>query len=136
MSPVVRVILAACVVAAALSPSRAQDTPSGEAARAVSGSWEMSNADRDRVCVITLKNDKAGSGLRLELEPKCPETFQFLRPATAWMIGSRDAIRLIDAKAQPVIEFSEVESGMYEAERPGEGLLFLQNVNGAPSEKS
>ena len=34
--------------------------------------------------------------------------------------------RLLDAKNVPLFEFAEVESGMYESERKGEGLYFMQ----------
>jgi hypothetical protein len=35
-------------------------------------------------------------------------------------------LRLVDASNVAVIEFSEVESGLYEGERKGEGLYFMQ----------
>ena len=35
-------------------------------------------------------------------------------------------LRLVDAKGAAVLEFTEVESGMFESERGAEGLLFLQ----------
>jgi hypothetical protein len=35
-------------------------------------------------------------------------------------------LRLLDAKGGAVLEFTEVENGMFESERGAEGLLFLQ----------
>ena len=35
-------------------------------------------------------------------------------------------LRLLDAKGAAVMEFTEVENGMFESERGAEGLLFLQ----------
>ena len=37
-----------------------------DAAKSLAGSWEMSNADRDRVCMLTLKAEAARGGLRVE----------------------------------------------------------------------
>ena len=34
--------------------------------------------------------------------------------------------RLLDSKAVVILDFSEVESHMYEAERKGEGLFFMR----------
>jgi hypothetical protein len=39
-----------------------------------------------------------------------------------------DFLRLLDAKGETVLEFSEVESGIFEAPRPGVGILFIQNA--------
>jgi hypothetical protein len=35
-------------------------------------------------------------------------------------------LRLVDAKGAALMEFTEVENGMYESERGADGLLFLQ----------
>ena len=110
-------------------------TPAEDVTKSVVGAWELSNAERDRSCTVTLKPNRVGAGpaaaSAVDLDKKCAELFPFSRAATGWIVGSRDAIRLVDAKGQPVLEFTEVESGLYEAERPGEGLLFLQNVAAA-----
>src|SRR5262249_61329666 len=37
-----------------------------------------------------------------------------------------DAVRLFDSKGAIVLDFMEVESHMYEAERKGEGLFFMR----------
>ena len=41
--------------------------------------------------------------------------------------GPKDVLRLVDAKGAAVLEFTEVENGMFESERGAEGLLFLQH---------
>ena len=69
-----------------------------------------------------------GGGLALEWERKCAELFPFTREVTAWKVGAREAIQLLDPKGQTMLELTEVEGGLYEGERPGEGLLFLQSV--------
>ena len=42
--------------------------------------------------------------------------------------------KVLDAKGKSVLEFSEVESGIYEAPKPGEGILFIQNASAAGPE--
>jgi len=42
-----------------------------------------------------------------------------------------DLLRLVDAGGRTLIEFSEVEDGIYEAPTPGLGVLFLQNAASA-----
>jgi hypothetical protein len=101
-------------------------------AMAGSGNWEISNADRDKACMVTFKADPARTGYKLELEPACGEVFPFIREVESWTL-SNDTVRLIDARGRAVFEFNEVESGMYEAERPAEGLFFLQNASAAPA---
>jgi hypothetical protein len=44
----------------------------------------------------------------------------------AWGMTQDDAVQLLDSKGAVVLEFAEVESGMYEAERKGEGLYFMR----------
>jgi len=114
----------------------AQVTPSaGEAAKAIAGTWELSNADRDRSCTVTLKPAAGSGGFALEWERKCADLFAFTQAITAWKVGARDSIQLVDAKAQAVLELSEVEGGLYEGERPGEGLLFLQSLASGANEQ-
>ena len=44
----------------------------------------------------------------------------------AWARAQATCLRLLDAKGAAVLEFTEVESGIYEGERNGEGLFFMQ----------
>ena len=39
----------------------------------------------------------------------------------------KDAVQLFDSKGTIILDFNEVESGMYEAERKGEGLFFMRS---------
>jgi hypothetical protein len=45
-----------------------------------------------------------------------------------WAIGPKDSVRLLDSKGVVVLDFTEVESQMYEAERKGEGLFFMRTL--------
>jgi hypothetical protein len=101
-------------------------------AMAASGGWEISNADRDKTCVVTFKADPARTGYKLDLDPACADVFPFLKEVEGWTL-SNEIVRLVDARGKTIFEFTEVESGMYEAERPAEGLFFLQNAAAAPA---
>ncbi len=102
-----------------------------EAAKALVGTWEFSNADRDKLCTITFRADANAAGMRLEFDRGCAALFPFIREVAGWTFAEGDFLRLVDASGKPVLEFSEVESGVYEAPRPGEGILFIQNAGAA-----
>jgi hypothetical protein len=111
-------------------PALAQDKPptAAEAAKALAGGYEMSNADRDRTCILTLKPDSGPGGFKLEFDRNaCVAAFPPLKDVAAWSLFN-DAIRLTDAKGKIAFEFTEVEDGMYESLRAGQPLTFLQNA--------
>src|ERR1700746_2225791 len=101
--------------------------------REMIGQWELSTAERSKTCVVTLKNDTTSQGLKLELEPACAKSLPFTKEITAWNIKGLDIVRLQDAAGQPVIDFTEVESGIFEGLRTGEGVYILQNLAAARS---
>lgn len=118
-------LLAALIVTAMPSSVRAESAVS-EAAKNMVGGWEMSNADRDRRCPLTFSVEPAPGGYKIDLDAGCPTAFPSLGDVVAWGFGPKDVLRLIDAKGGAVLEFTEVENGMFESERGAEGLLFLQ----------
>jgi len=95
--------------------------------RAMPGSWEFSNADREKTCTITFRNDAGRVGKRLEFDPGCVKLFPFIPEIVGWRLSDNDFLRLLDAQGNSVLEFSEVESGIFEAPKAGEGILFIQN---------
>ena len=97
------------------------------------GQWELSTTERSKTCVVTLKPDATPQGLKLELEPGCAAALPFTKDITAWNIKGLDIVRLQDAAGQPVIDFTEVESGIFEGLRQGEGVYILQNLAAARS---
>jgi protease inhibitor Inh len=102
--------------------------PAGAAApRTMPGSWEFSNADREKTCMITFRNDAARVGKRVEFDAKCAALFPFISEIVGWRLSDNDFLRLLNAQGNAVLEFSEVESGIFEAPKPGEGILFIQN---------
>jgi hypothetical protein len=97
------------------------------------GQWELSTTERSKTCVVTLKPDSTPQGLKLELEPGCAAALPFTKDITAWNVRGLDIVRLQDAAGQPVIDFTEVESGIFEGLRQGEGIYILQNLAAARS---
>jgi len=97
--------------------------------RSMVGSWEFSNADREKTCTITFRNDSGRVGKRVEFDPGCPVLFPFIRDIAGWQMAENDFLRLLDSQGGSILEFSEVENGMFEAPRAGEGILFIQNAS-------
>ena len=109
--------------------AHAQPAPAvSDAAQAMVGAWELSNAERDKRCPVTFSVDPAPGGLKLELDPACAKAFPQLKDVVVWMLGRNDVLRLLDGKGTAAIEFTEVENGLFEGERKGEGLFFLQTM--------
>jgi len=114
-------------LAAVMSPAGAQPASAvSDAAKDLVGAWEISNADRDKRCAVTFSLDPVASGFKLELDTACGTAFPPLKDVVVWKLGPNDAVWLVDAKGAAVLQFTEVESGMYEGERKGEGLFFMQ----------
>jgi protease inhibitor Inh len=107
-------------------PSEVVTEPAPPAApRTMVGSWEFSNADREKICTLTFQ-----TGRKLEFDPACAGHFPFTREIVGWSQADNDFLRLLDSNGKSVLEFSEVESGIFEAPRVGEGILFIQNPAG------
>jgi Protease inhibitor Inh len=97
------------------------------------GQWELSTTERSKTCVVTMKNEGSSQALKLELEPSCATALPFTKAITAWSIKGLDIVRLQDGAGQPLIDFTEVESGIFEGLREGEGVYILQNLAAARS---
>lgn len=127
--------LAVSLAASALAQAPAtQSTMLGDSAKALIGTWEFSNADRDKICTLTFKSDSAKVGFKLEFDPNCAGLFPLVSGVVGWKFPDNDLLSLLDADGKALVEFSEVEDGIYEAPTPGIGVLFLQNpaAAGAP----
>ncbi len=110
-------------------PARSQT--GADLAKDMIGQWELSTAERNKTCVVTLKADTSPAGSRLELEKGCADALPFTKDITAWSIKGLDIVRLQDAKGESVIDLTEVESGILEGTRSGEGVYILQNLAAA-----
>jgi hypothetical protein len=127
-------LLAASVVAPMAGAHAQQPSPaSTETFKSMIGKWEISNADRDRTCAITFRADPSGSAFKLEMDKTCPGQMPEVKDVVAWTIAGLDLVRLLDGKGKPVMDFTEVESGTFEAQRPGEGVFFMESAAVAAS---
>lgn len=125
------VLAAIAALIAGGSPAWPQDTSTLR--KDMIGQWELSTTERSKTCVVTLKGDSSPRGDKLELEPGCAAALPFTKDIAAWSIKGLDIVRLQDAAGQPVIDFTEVESGILEGRREGEGIYILQNLAAARS---
>jgi Protease inhibitor Inh len=130
--------LAAAIAAApafAQNATQSQTTQnqitSNETFRSMIGKWEISNADHDRACQLTFKADPSGAWFKLDIDKACAAQMPELKDIAGWTVGGLDLVKLMDGRGRPVFEFSEVESGIFEAQRPGEGVFFMQNAAAA-----
>jgi Protease inhibitor Inh len=113
-------------ILSAAAPAAAQAPAASDAAKEMVGAWEISNAARDKTCPVTFALDAAAGAFKLGLDAECAKAFPSLKEVVAWAIGPNDSVRLFDSKGTVVLDFMEVESHTYEAERKGEGLYFMR----------
>src|SRR5207245_1322916 len=125
--------LAALLATAVLgSPARSEQDAAGLKKDMV-GQWELSTTERSKTCVVTLKPDTTPQGMKLELEPNCAAALPFTKDIKAWSVKGLDIVRLQDGAGEAVIDFTEVETGIFEGLRQGEGVYILQNLAAARS---
>lgn len=122
--------LAALCLAFAAS-AQAPPAPFGDSAKGLVGTWEFSNADHDKICTVTFKSDPAKVGFKVEFDPNCAALFPLVADVVGWKFPDNDLLSLLDVQGKALVEFSEVEDGIYEAPTPGVGVLFLQNAAAA-----
>lgn len=104
----------------------AQAPTASDAAKEMVGAWEISNAARDKTCPVSFALEATTGGFKLDLDAECAKVFPSLKEVAGWTIGPNDSVRLFDSKGAIILDFMEVESHMYEAERKGEGLYFMR----------
>jgi Protease inhibitor Inh len=130
-----RVLVLVLALVLGVTNARAQTgAPPSDAVNSMLGGWEMSNADHDKTCIITFKLDPAGPGRALDLPKDCTTTFPNIKDVAAWTIDN-DALRLIDARGTTLLEFNEVENGMFESAHSTGTLYFLQTVAAAQGQE-
>jgi hypothetical protein len=105
----------------------AQATQPSEQAKEMTGSWEISNADRDKLCTVTLSPEPAPGGMKLDFEPACAEAFEVTKSIRAWRLD-KDGLHFVDSRGRALIDLDEVEQGLFEGMRPGEGRYFVQSL--------
>nr|WP_240535567.1 AprI/Inh family metalloprotease inhibitor [Bradyrhizobium sp. STM 3809] len=116
----------------AVMPALAQDAASLK--KAMIGQWELATTERSKTCVMTFKPDAGQRGLKLEMEPACATALPFTKDIAGWNVkGLGDIVSLQSANGEAVIDFTEVEAGIFEGLRQGEGVYILQNLAAARS---
>ena len=124
-------LLIALSSSVAVIPAVAQDATSLK--KAMIGQWELATTERSKTCVLTLKPDAAPRGQKPELEPGCAAALPFTKDIAGWTVKGLDIVSLQSANGEAVIDFTEVESGIFEGLRQGEGVYILQNLAAARS---
>jgi hypothetical protein len=102
--------------------------PPRDPVAAMTGNWQFSNADQDKVCHFVFRNDPAPGGYKLDIDKDCPNLFPSTKNIVAWAIDNLGSLRLLDSTGKAVIELSEVETGMFDGFRREEGRYILQNA--------
>jgi hypothetical protein len=126
--------LASLVIVTALACIGAPTAWAQDAQALVSGmvgQWELATAERSKTCVLTLSADKAAGGMRVELDSGCAAALPFTATVAAWSVRGLDIVRLQNAAGDAVIDLTEVESGIFEGVRTGEGVYLLQDLAAA-----
>ena len=124
-------VVALAAGAAAAQPAPEPPGPLNDSAKGVLGTWEFSNAARDKICTAVFKSDTTAVGYKVEFDPNCASLFPLVADVAGWKYPEHDLLYLLNAQGKALVEFSEVEDGIYEAPTPGVGVLFLQNAAAA-----
>ncbi len=120
------IILAAALVVA--GGALAQPKPGlDESAKAMIGAWELSNAARDKICTVTFSAAAVKVGYKITFAPDCAGLFPLVQNIAGWRYPQDDLLYWLDAQGKALVEFSEVEDGIFEAPTPGVGVLLLHN---------
>lgn len=115
----------------------APDKPaSAEGGNSMIGSWELSNADHDKVCRLTFRADPAPGGSKLEVDRNCANLFPATRDVAAWSMDNFGNLRLINSRGGVAVELAEAETGIFDGFQPGEGRYILQSAAAAPVRSS
>src|SRR5271167_4464182 len=129
-----RSVIIGIVVAGSLcGGALAQDAPAlSDAASAMIGAWEFSNADHDKICRFMFRNDAVADGYKLDIDKNCANLFPLTKDIAAWAVDAYGSLRLLDGRGHAVIELTEAETGIFDGFQPGEGRYVLQSAAAAP----
>ncbi len=126
-------VLGVAVVGSLCGSALAQDAATlSDAATAMIGAWEFSNADHDKICHFIFRADAMAGGYKLEIDKNCPSLFPATKDIVAWAADNYGALRLLTAGGNVAIELTEAETGIYDGFEPGQGRYVLQSAAAAP----
>ena len=103
-----------------------------DAANAMIGTWEFSNADHDKICKFAFRADAAAGGYKVDVDRNCANLFPSTKDIVGWNLDSYGTLRLLDKSGNAVIELTEAETGIFDGFQPGEGRYVLQSAAAAP----
>ena len=127
------VIVGAMIAAGHCGGAMAQESPeSSDAAKAMIGNWEFSNADHDKSCRFAFRDDVSAGGYKVDLDRNCATLFPSTKDIVGWTLDSYGTLRLLDGRGNPLIELVEAETGIFDGFQPGEGRYVLQSVAALP----
>jgi hypothetical protein len=127
------IAVAVAVVCGLCSGTLAQDPSAlSDAANAMIGGWEFSNADHDKICRFTFRADAVAGGYKLDIDKNCASLFPSTKDVGGWNVDAYGTLRLLDARGNAVIELTEAEAGIFDGFQPGEGRYVLQSAAAAP----
>jgi Protease inhibitor Inh len=109
-----------------------QPTTLGDAATAMIGAWEFSNADHDKICRFTFRADAVAAGYKLNVDRNCANLFPSTKDLAGWTLDNYGTLRLLDAHGNPIMELAEAEVGIFDGFQPGEGRYVMQSAPAGP----
>jgi Protease inhibitor Inh len=122
-----------CILSGVRGAAFAEDAPPlSDAASAMIGTWEFSNADHDKTCRFIFRADQAPNGYKLDIDKNCPTVFPATRDLAAWMVDNYGGLQLLDSAGKAAIELTEAEAGIYDGFEPTQGRYVLQSAAAAP----
>jgi hypothetical protein len=125
-------IVSAAIAGSYCAGAMAQQPPMSDAANAMIGSWEFSNADHDKICRFAFRADPAAGGYRVDIDRNCPSLFPSTKDVVGWSLDTFGTLRLLDKIGNEVLELAEAETGIFDGFQPGEGRYVLQSAASAP----
>jgi hypothetical protein len=105
--------------------------PQSDAAAAMVGTWEFSNADHDKICRFVFRADQVANGYKLDIDKNCAVVFPATHDIVAWTVDNFGGLRLLDGAGKAAIELNKAEDGIYDGFDPIQGRYILQSAAAA-----
>jgi Protease inhibitor Inh len=126
-------LASAAIAGSCCTGAIAQEPPAlSDAANAMIGNWEFSNADHDKICRLALRADAVTGGYKVDVDKNCATLFPSTKEVAGWTLDSYGTLRLLDSRGNAVIELTEAEAGIFDGFQPGKGRYVLQSAAAAP----
>jgi hypothetical protein len=126
-------VVGAVVAGVCTGGAMAQEPPAlSDAAKAMIGNWEFSNADHDKICRFAFRTDAVAGGYRVDVDKNCAGLFPSTKDVAGWTLDTFGTLRLLDGRGNAVIELTAAEDGIFDGFQPGEGRYVLQALAAVP----